>query len=105
MAPELADGARFTTPAADVFSFGVLAYEILTRAMPFSEPVAVVRLAQRALPPMRPLHLLCPQLAPEVVSLIEQCLSADPEQRPTAEQLVSVLSVAGPGSTMGAASS
>jgi hypothetical protein len=40
-----------------------------------------------------------------VVSLIEQCLSADPEERPTAEQLVAGLSAAGPGTTMGAANS
>ncbi len=28
MAPELAEGARFTTPAVDIFSFGVMAYEL-----------------------------------------------------------------------------
>lgn len=94
MAPELADGARFTTPAVDIFSFGVMAYELLTRKAPYPEPVALIRMSQREIPAIRPLAPLCPELSADVVILIERCLQMDPELRPSARELVAGLSAA-----------
>ncbi|MFT3924930.1 MAG: serine/threonine-protein kinase [Myxococcales bacterium] len=105
MAPELADGARFTTPAVDIFSFGVMAYELLTRTAPYPEPVAVVRMSQREIPPLRPLGSLCPSLAPDVVSLIEQCLETSPELRPSAHELMVCLAANDASATLERASS
>lgn len=100
MAPELADGARFTTPAVDIFSFGVMAYELLARTAPYPEPVAVVRMSQREIPPLRPLGSLCPALPREVVVLIEQCLNTHAELRPTALELMHGLAESDPGATL-----
>ena len=96
MAPELAEGARFTTPAVDIFSFGVMAYELLARTAPYPEPVAVMRLSQREIPPLRSLGSLCPSLAAEVVHLIEQCLETNPELRPSALELMQGLAAHDP---------
>ena len=83
MGPELAAGTNTATPAADIFSFGVLACELLTGTRPFAEPPVEARLNGRALPP--------PRLAgiPEGLQpLIARCLDPDPEKRPTADDLV-----------------
>lgn len=95
MAPELADGARFTTPAVDIFSFGVMAYELLSRKAPYPEPLALVKMAEREIPPLRPLSALCPTLAPELAALIEGCLNPEPELRPSAQELWQGLSAQG----------
>src|SRR6185369_6103344 len=70
MAPELVKGAREAEPSADVWSFGVLAHELLTGQLPFAEPPVLAKLEGRAVR----------------LSVIEdftlRCLSEDPRQRP-----------------------
>ncbi|MGE5180961.1 MAG: protein kinase domain-containing protein [Acidobacteriota bacterium] len=51
MAPELARGGRAAGTAADVFSFGVVAYELLAAKLPHAAPPVLERLAGRALAP------------------------------------------------------
>ncbi len=80
MAPELAHGARDATPAADMFSFGVMLHELSTGAHPFKQPAvyaAYIGVAAERLAPERPPPAWCAEL-------IERCLSADPTARPTA---------------------
>jgi serine/threonine-protein kinase len=45
MAPELVAGAREARPAADVFAFGVMAYQMLSGGAPFAEPPLIAKLA------------------------------------------------------------
>ena len=45
MAPELAGGARAAGPSADIFSFGVVAYELLARQLPHTAPPVLERLS------------------------------------------------------------
>ena len=55
MAPELTAGAAAAQPSADLFSFGIIAYELLTRASPFPEAPLLARLHGRPVP--RPMSL------------------------------------------------
>ena len=90
MAPELAHGARLAQPAADIFSFGIIAYELLTGEKPTEMPPIMM-----SLKPLKrwyaPLSLRCPDLPERLVGLIERCLDAAPEHRPTAAELAAAL--------------
>ena len=44
MAPELAGGTHDAKPPSDIFSFGIIAYEMLTGSSPFPEPPITARL-------------------------------------------------------------
>jgi serine/threonine-protein kinase len=83
IAPELANGARDATPSSDIWSFGVIAHELLTGALPFVVPPLFA--------PHQPLDALWrgvhAPIAPALRSLVERCLAPDPAARPTAQEL------------------
>jgi serine/threonine-protein kinase len=85
MAPELARGAHTAQPSSDVWSFGVVAYEILTRALPFAAIPVVDALSGKE--PAAAPRLRVDALAADVVTAIERCLAHDPAARPTASEL------------------
>ncbi|MFO0573395.1 MAG: protein kinase [Polyangia bacterium] len=87
MAPELRGGAQLARPASDVFSFGVLAYEVLTGTLPFEQPPLLW--AELGITELTyvPLARLCPGLEPTLASLLEDCLRLDPARRPTTDAL------------------
>ncbi|MFS8067026.1 MAG: protein kinase domain-containing protein [Byssovorax sp.] len=91
MAPELLGGANLAQPPSDIFSFGVMAYEVLTGTLPFDEPPLVMAARSRGLLRVKPLDTMCPGLAPALARLLERCLSLDPEARPTAIKLSDAL--------------
>jgi serine/threonine-protein kinase len=91
MAPELLGGANLAQPRSDIFSFGVMAYEVLTGTLPFEEPALVMAARSRGLLRVEPLDTMCPGLAPALARLLERCLSLDPATRPTAIALSEAL--------------
>jgi serine/threonine protein kinase len=104
MAPELAYGSKRAQPAADIFSFGVMAFEILTGEMPFERPAILSRILREDVhPPALQLAQLA-QLGAPFAELVERCLHMAPEQRPTAQEIAALLAAIDvpPGSTIAA---
>jgi serine/threonine-protein kinase len=85
IAPEQASGAA-VGPAVDVWSFGVVAHELLTGHLPFIEPPLYARLEGREAV-LRPLPLPAPEAAQ---ALLARCLSLEPAERPSAQELVAI---------------
>jgi serine/threonine protein kinase len=80
MAPELIRGARDAQPSADVWSFGVMAHELLSGRLPFAEP------------PVLSLSQTPPAIDGSIAKWVGRCLDNDPAARPTAAELHGILS-------------
>jgi serine/threonine protein kinase len=91
VAPERLDGRPAQT-ATDVYSLGVLLFEMLTGALPYPEDVwdAEAMPASRAVPRVRARGLPAP-----VARLCARCLAHDPDRRPTASEVAHRLAAAG----------
>ncbi len=83
MAPEVIE-ARRTTPAADLYSAGILLYELLTGHTPFTggAPVAVLRKHIHEVPSR------IPGLRDDLWELIDALLAKDPADRPPSARAV-----------------
>jgi eukaryotic-like serine/threonine-protein kinase len=77
LAPERVSGAS-ATAATDLYSLGVVAYECLTGAPPFSGAPVEVAVAHRD----RPLPELPPAVPAEVARLVAELTAKDPAARP-----------------------
>ena len=86
MAPELASGSLDAGAATDVFSFGVIAYELCAGRRPFETPAIRARLAGK--PPGTPDMTAVDGSVREILA---RCLDLDPDRRPTAAELVVAL--------------
>jgi len=86
MAPELLRGGR-NTPAADIYSFGILLSEVYCRKEPYpgEDPLEVLDAVMDPLQNKRPEVPSC--CAAEVAVLMRDCWQALPSQRPTSEEL------------------
>jgi predicted Ser/Thr protein kinase len=75
------------TPAADVYGWGLVAFEALTGQRPFTGATPEVVGALRLRQPPRSLADVDPDVDPRLSDLIARCLARDPRHRPTAETL------------------
>jgi len=92
MSPEQVDGSHPVTPASDLYSLGVVLYEMITGLLPFGggTPLAVAqkRLTHSPIPPSR----YVPELEPRWEISILRCLSREPQDRyATPEELIDAL--------------
>jgi serine/threonine-protein kinase len=70
-------GQRPLDARSDVFSLGIVTYEMLTGALPF-ESVALVRDPNHTPPPLRQ---LCPSVPRQLEEIVTRALARDPAQR------------------------
>lgn len=90
MAPELGGGMHLAQLPSDIFSFGIMAYEVLAGAMPFDKPPLLLAKHGGELR-FKPLDEMCPGLSPDLSRLLERCLAINPASRPTAVELSAAL--------------
>ena len=90
-APEVLAG-KAATPASDMYSFAMICWEVVTRRLPYKDPVSGkikpgfeqrVQTGERETIPSD-----CP---PELAVVIQACWAQDASQRPTAGQVAQVL--------------
>lgn len=92
MAPEQAAGDPATDHRADIYAFGVLAFELLSGRTPFGERSAAALLRAHAVEPIPPLSQLRRDVPHALSDLIERCLEKHPADRPqTALEVMRVL--------------
>lgn len=81
MSPEQVRGAHLT-PATDVFSLGIVLYEMLAGRNPFAKENAsdtIAAVLRDAPPPLRSLRR---DVSPQIEALVGRCLEKDPSTRP-----------------------
>ena len=90
MAPELFDDDCHYGPEVDVYSFAILAYEIVSGEVPYSElgkNVGIMKLQNHVCKGARP--KFNKDFQPKIRDLITQCWSQDPKTRPSFKQVFS----------------
>jgi serine/threonine protein kinase len=89
IAPEILRGQSYTK-AADIYSFGIIMYEVISGLPPYHNISHDNNLAIKICKGLRPrFNIKVPQL---IVRLIKECLDANPLNRPKAEKIKETLS-------------
>jgi serine/threonine protein kinase len=90
MSPEQALGAEVDA-RSDIFSFGVVLYEMATGQLPFDAPTPAESLQRILKAEPAPVGMLNPQAPPDLGRIIHQCLSKNKVFRPGAADLAEQL--------------
>ena len=80
MAPEQVRGQP-ADPRADIFAFGTLLYEMLSRKRAFQKPTSVETLTAVLNEDPAAISLLVPAIAPALQRIVHRCLEKNPQQR------------------------
>ena len=80
MSPEQAQGKKVDT-RSDIFSFGVVLYEMLTGARAFSGDSALSTLSAILRDEHKPMVEIAPDVPPQLELLIKRCLRKNPDER------------------------
>jgi hypothetical protein len=96
VAPELADGTATLSVAVDIFSFGVLAYGLLTGNAPYIEPPLLARIDGRPVPRPPSLASACRDVSPELAKAVDASLAPSAHERPAVVDLIAVFAASSP---------
>ena len=81
ISPEQAKGERDLSPATDVYSFGIILYELLVGTVPFTADTAYAIVHEHIYNPPRPPSQLNPDLTSAVDDVLLKALAKDPASR------------------------
>ncbi len=88
MSPEQAAGEPEIDGRSDVYSLGIVAYQMLTGELPFTAPTVAGILMKQITEPAPDLRLTRPDVPEDLALAVSRCLEKDPENRwPTADAL------------------
>lgn len=88
MSPEQAAGDREIDGRSDIYSLGVVAYQMLTGELPFQAPSVAALLMKQISEAPAPIDRRRPEVPRELSQIVMRCLEKDPEDRwPTADAL------------------
>ena len=88
MSPEQAAGERVIDGRSDLYSLGVVAYQMLTGELPFQSPTVPGLLMKQISTPATPVDRLRPETPRELALTVMRCLEKDPGDRwPSADAL------------------
>ena len=92
MAPEQAAGDPSTDHRADIYAFGIVAYELLVGQIPFAGRTAHALIAAHMTEAPQPLGTRRPAVPAPLAALVMRCLAKSPSDRPQhAEDVLSEL--------------
>jgi serine/threonine protein kinase len=87
MSPEQVRGEP-ADPRCDVFSLGVVLFEMLSGALPFLGATSFEAMILRTRVPARPLRALAPQVPEALAAIVARCLAREKSDRyPTAREV------------------
>jgi serine/threonine protein kinase len=93
-APDIDEQARFNT-TSDVYSFGIIMWEMLAADYPFPGVGGALQLQKKIVEGLRPSLDKLPKDVPEALkTLITRCWSAEQSKRPTMREVHEVLTAA-----------
>ena len=88
MSPEQAAGERDIDGRSDLYSLGVVTYQMLTGELPFSAPSVAGILMKQITEPAPDLRIKRPDIPEDLALAVARCLEKDPSNRwPTADAL------------------
>lgn len=81
MSPEQCAGKGAVTPASDVYSLGIVFYEMLTAVVPFNAETPLAIAFRHVTEPPQPLRQLAPSVPGELDAIVMRALSKHPHER------------------------